>query len=240
MLVAMDEELTDRMDAHAREEKPPVSVAEQAYAEIQRMIVTGELSAYELISENDLARRTGCGRTPVREALQRLRFEGFVDILPRRGIMVTPVDITRQLDLLETRRPLEELMVTLAASRASESQRGQMRELADELEAAIANRDRDRYLAINQAIHVIEAEAAQNRYLKSQIGVLHALSRRFWYSSIADTDSFSRAAVHHAATLRAIADGDEDRARMACSRLLELLQNVSRKAIEDRVRGDGR
>lgn len=216
-------------------EDAPVSSAERAYSEIQRMIVTGELTAYELLSENDLTRRTNCGRTPVREALQRLKFEGFVAILPRRGIMVTPVDITRQLELLETRRPLEELMVTLAALRASDVQRTEMRRLADELERSIAARDRDNYLTINQAIHRIEAEASQNRYLARQIDMLHGLSRRFWYSSIADTDSFARAAVHHAGTLRAIAAGDAAQARAQCQLLLDLLEDVSRKAIQDRL-----
>lgn len=213
----------------------PVSSAEMAYVAIQRMIVTGALPPYELLSESDLTRRTECGRTPVREALQRLKFEGFVTILPRRGIMVTPVDITRQLELLETRRPLEELMVTLAAQRATDSQRDEMRRLADDLEAAIAARDRERYLTINQAIHRIEAEATHNRYLLRQIDMIHGLSRRFWYSFISDTESFSGAAVHHANTLRAIAAGDDALARDQCGRLLELLEAVSKKAIQDRL-----
>lgn len=213
----------------------PTSSAEQAYAEIQRLIITGQIPAYELLSENDLTRRTGCGRTPVREALQRLKFEDFVTILPRRGIMVTPVDITRQLELLEARRPLEEMMVSLAALRATEDQRETMRRLADELEQAIAAKDRDRYLEINRAIHRIEAEATQNRYIVRQMELLHGLSRRFWYSFINDTGSFSSAAVHHARTLRAIASGEPDVARAECRALLDLLETISQKAINDRL-----
>lgn len=224
----MDEDVTAGDDQ--------TSSADRAYAEIQRLIVTGVLPAYELLSENDLTRRTGSGRTPVREALQRLKFEGFVNILPRRGVMVTPADIDRQLELLEARRPLEELMVTLAARRATEAQRDRMRQLADALERAIAARDRDRYLTINQAIHRIEAEATQNRYLLRQIEVLHGLSRRFWYFFINDTESFARAAVHHTGTLRAISDGDAERARTQCRLLLDLLESVSQRAIQDRLR----
>lgn len=224
----------------ARDVGEPASSAEIAYAAIQRMIVIGELPSYELLSESDLARRTGCGRTPVREALQRLKFEGFVTILPRRGIMVTSADITRQLELLETRRPLEDLMVTLAADRASDAQREEMRRLADELEEAIAARDRERYLTINQAIHRIEAEATHNRYLVRQIDIIHGLSRRFWYSFISDTDSFAGAAVHHAGTLRAIAAGDGASARNQCARLLDLLEAVAKKVIQERLSAGGR
>ncbi|MEM7443282.1 MAG: GntR family transcriptional regulator [Pseudomonadota bacterium] len=224
----MEDDFEDRVK---EAEKPVMSRSEQAYAAIQQMIITGELPAYELISENDLTRRTGCGRTPVREALQRLSFEGFVDVLPRRGIMVTPADINRQLELLETRRPLEELMVTLGAGRASPEQRERMRELADELERAVGEQDRTRYLEINRAIHEVEAAAASNRFLQRQIAVIHSLSRRFWYSVISDTESFAAAAHWHAQTLRAIASGDAEAARRCCHELMDLLDNASRDAI---------
>jgi DNA-binding GntR family transcriptional regulator len=223
--------MTESTDAPSR---PAESSAETAYGMIQRLIVVGELPDYSLITESELAQRTGCGRTPVREALQRLKLEGFVDVLPRRGMLVTPIDINRQLELLETRRPLEELMVSLAAVRATDDQRREMRELADQLEQAIQNEDRETYLAINRAIHALEAEAAHNRYLHRQIETIHSLSRRFWYSFIVDTESFSRAAKHHATTLRAIADGDPVAAKTACLELLDLLEDVSRRAIEIR------
>lgn len=211
------------------------SSADEAYDEIQRLIVIGALPAYELLSEGDLVRRTDCGRTPVREALQRLKFEGFVEVLPRRGVMVTPVDITRQLELLETRRPCEILMVTLAARRASDAQRERMRTLADDLEAAVAATDRDRYLELNKETHVLEAQATHNRYLIRQMTLLHSLSRQFWYSFISDTKSFSQAAELHGRILRAVADGDPAAAKTECLALLDLLEQVSRKAIEDRM-----
>jgi DNA-binding GntR family transcriptional regulator len=211
------------------------SSADEAYDEIQRLIVIGALSAYELLSEGDLVRRTGCGRTPVREALQRLKFEGFVDVLPRRGIMVTPVDITRQLELLETRRPCEVLMVSLAAHRATDAQRERMRELADELEAAVSGTDRDKYLELNKETHVLEAQATHNQFLIRQMTLLHSLSRRFWYSFIADTKSFSQAAKLHGRTLRAVADGEPVEAQAECLALLDLLEQVSRSALEDRM-----
>eukprot|EP00903_Cladosiphon_okamuranus_P000816 g814.t1 len=205
-----------------------------AYDEIQRKIVIGDLKPNELLSENELSKELGCGRTPVREALQRLKFEGFVEVLPRRGILVTPVDVSRQLDLLETRRPLELQVVKLASRRAKEEERNKMLSLADALEDAIANEDRDRYLEINKAIHLIEAEATNNPFLRSQIGMIHNLSRRFWYSFISDTKSFSEAAKHHAATLRAIAKGDEKAAQTSCEDLLEMLERVTRNAVNNR------
>ena len=70
------------------------------------MIVTRQLRPGSMISENQLSEQLGCGRTPIREALQRLKFEGFVEIHARRGVLVAPIDVVKQLELLEVRRPL--------------------------------------------------------------------------------------------------------------------------------------
>ena len=99
------------------------SLTDIPYDAIQRMIVTGTLGPHQLISESELGRELDCGRTPIREALQRLKFEGFVEVLPRRGILVTAADVNGQLELLEMRRPLEKLVVTLASRRAKPEQR---------------------------------------------------------------------------------------------------------------------
>ncbi|WP_417812493.1 GntR family transcriptional regulator [Thalassospira alkalitolerans] len=210
------------------------SLTDVAYDAIQNMIVTGELEAHQLISESELGRTLDCGRTPIREALQRLKFEGFVDVMPRRGILVTAADVTGQLDLLEMRRPLEALTVRLAARRATSQQRARMRELASEIEAAVAQGDISLYLKINKEIHTILTQSVKNRFLHNQMSVVHNLSRRFWYSFISSTDSFSLAAVHHAETLRAVANKDEDLAEKHNRDLLNLLESVTRAKIENR------
>ena len=92
-------------------EAPPGSLAEGAYRALEEMIVTRQLRPGSMLSENQLSEQLGCGRTPIREALQRLKFEGYVEIHPRRGVLVAPIDVLKQLELLEVRRPLENLVV---------------------------------------------------------------------------------------------------------------------------------
>lgn len=210
------------------------SLTDLAYERIQHMIVTRTLAPYELLSESDLARELNLGRTPVREALQRLKFEGFVEVMPRRGVLVAPIDVTRQLDLLETRRPLEEQMIRLATRRATPDERAEMVRLADGLMAAVAAGDRDSYLEFNKAIHEIEAQASHNEVLRHHMAVLHNLSRRFWFSVINDTERFRGAAVHHVRTLRAIAESDEDGAVEAANDLLDHLEATTRAAVDRR------
>ncbi|MGQ4436385.1 GntR family transcriptional regulator [Streptomyces sp. SAS_260] len=107
--------------------------ADQAYDALQSMITFQELPPGSMLSEAALMDLTGLGRTPVREALQRLARERMVEIHPNRGVFVAGTSVEAQLKLLELRRTVEELAVRLAAHRASTEQEGAMLRLADRL-----------------------------------------------------------------------------------------------------------
>ena len=86
------------------------TLTDRAYRELEEMIVTLQLAPGTVLSEQALAVRLKIGRTPIREALQRLARDGLVVIMPRRGIMVSEINLRLQLRLLEVRRELERLM----------------------------------------------------------------------------------------------------------------------------------
>lgn len=211
------------------------TLAEKAYRRIEEMIVTRQLVPGSMISESQLSVELGCGRTPIREALQRLKHEGFVEIHPRRGALVTPIDVTRQLELLEVRRPLEVLVVHLAAERASAAEREEMLALALEIEAAAVAGDRLRYLAANRSIHELRVGATKNSIVAMISGSINGLSRRFWYAYIVDTGSFVEAARLHADILKAIVSGSAAQRVDAAGALLDFLENLTRRAIERRL-----
>src|ERR1043166_7199364 len=99
------------------------TLTDRAYRELEEMIVTLQLSPGTVLSEQALAVRLKIGRTPIREALQRLSRDGLVVIMPRRGIMVSEINLRLQLRLLEVRRELERLRGALAAARATDEGR---------------------------------------------------------------------------------------------------------------------
>ena len=155
----------------ARALKPtrPETLTEQAYRLLEEQIVTLNLKPGEFVSEHALAESLAIGRTPIREALQRLRFQGYVDIHPRRGAQVSSIDILKQLELLEVRRPLEVLVSELAARRAQDQERSTMRALAVEIRRAAATADPVRYLQATRAIHEAEVAAARNSVLAASL-----------------------------------------------------------------------
>lgn len=223
------------LDVKVRPFQSAESLADGAYRRIEEMIVTRELPPGSAVSENRLSEELGCGRTPIREALLRLKHEGFVEILPSRGAWVAPIDVMKQIELLEVRRALEDLVVRRAAVRASAEERAEMGRLGAAMKAAAVDRDRKRYLDSNRAIHEIKARAARNTVLAKTMGAVNGLSRRFWYAYIEDTDSFAQAAELHDAALRPIIDGSPEEAAAAATRLLDFLESLTREAIDRRL-----
>src|SRR5580698_10214503 len=112
------------------------TLTDKAYRALEEEIVTLRIAPGTVVSEAILSRRLGVGRTPVREALQRLAREWLVVILPRRGIVVSEIDPVRQLRLLEARREIERFLARSAARRATDTQRNHFREIAAGMDRA--------------------------------------------------------------------------------------------------------
>lgn len=216
--------------------KPPStqSLSEQAYLAIEEMIVMQELPPGSMVSEAELVQQLNCGRTPVREALLRLKLEGYIDVHPRRGALVTSVDIVRQLELLEVRRPLEELVARLAARRATAEEREQCKILSEVIRNAARANDRREFYEANKAIHVFLEAATHNQALAKTVAGIHAHSRRFWYAHIGH-DHMPKAAEYHADTLDQIAKGDAEAAAKAATDLIDYLELLTRQTIERRA-----
>src|SRR5437762_14230164 len=118
------------------------SLTDCAYLDLEEMIVTLKLPPGTAVSESELSQRLRIGRTPIREALQRLARERLIVILPRRGILVSEINVKSQLRLLEVRRELERLIARSAARRATPAERERFEALARDFEKS-ARRDDD-------------------------------------------------------------------------------------------------
>lgn len=76
------------------------------YNQIKEMIIRGQIDGPS-ISENELGKQLGVSRTPIREALQKLQYEKFLQILPKRGIYIREVTIKEASDLMDVRLAIE-------------------------------------------------------------------------------------------------------------------------------------
>lgn len=210
--------------------------ADQAFLDIERMIVLQELAPGTLVSEKQLMERTGLGRTPVREALQRLARERLVEIHPNRGVLVPVASIEAQLKLLELRRTLEPFAVRLAALRATADQRRAASHLADHvLHGDLSINEFANFL---RSAHALVVDSTHNEFVEVAMAPLQGLSRRFWFGNLADpaNDLVEAARLHHG-ILTAIAAGDEDAAEAASIALNDYLFTFTYATLPQRGAG---
>jgi len=156
-----------------------VSMAEQAYRVLEQKLVALELPPGAEVSEGLLIEMTGFGRTPVREAIQRLAQQELLLVLPRKGLVVRPVSRTSMLHILETRKPLERVVVYRAALNARDAQRGELAAIARDL--AITHDSFDEFLKLDQALYNLLDQCAGNPWTSSAIRPLRSHCQRFWY-----------------------------------------------------------
>lgn len=197
--------------------------SDKAYNVIEAMIAFQELAPGAMVSEALLMETTGFGRSPVREALQRLARDRMVIIQPNRGVLVPAISADAQLKLLEVRRTLEVLAVRLASHRATTEQRESMLELATKMEDSV-----DEHIAVFGGLlkrdHELVTAATFNDFVLAAMAPLQGLSRRFWFSHMRDVPAeLQIGAQFHGAILRAICCGDETEAQAAALRLNEYL-----------------
>jgi DNA-binding GntR family transcriptional regulator len=218
----------------AKRQKPGSdhSLTDRAYSELEELIVTLQLPPGDVVSEAALSSRLGIGRTPIREALQRLARERLVTILPRRGIIVSEINIGAQLRLLEVRREIERLVARSAARRASDAERRQFAELAKAFEAAARNDDETAFMRTDRAFNELCLVAARNEYASGAMTLMHSLSRRFWFIHYREAADMPLAAKLHAAVARAVARGDGKAAATASGRLVDYIEAFTRSTVE--------
>ena len=200
-----------------------MSLAEQAYALLEEQLVTLRLRPGDLIGEKDLMDQTRLGRTPVREAIQKLAENGLLQILPRKGLMVAPLKRSELKQIVEARRVLERLMVVKAAERADSGQRQALLLLASQLDTA--GEDLDGFFKLDHRLDEILEAACNNRYLVNALSAMHSQCRRLWYLHRANLD-LPLSATLHAGLARAVAENDGSGAIRALDQIILILDQL--------------
>lgn len=222
----------DLLERLEDEDAPQASLPQRAYRLLEELIVTLQLRPGEVLSEITLASRLGIGRTPIREALQRLAREGLIVIIPRRGILVSELDVRRQLRLLELRRELERLNARNSARRASEEERDAFRRIAKGMRDAAAEEDDLSFMRFDRALNLLLCRAARNEFVTNAMSLTHGLSRRFWFQHHREVGDLALCATLHAELAAAVAAGDEKGAAAASDRLLDYVERFTRATLD--------
>ena len=186
-------------------------LSQTAYDLIRYKIVSLALPPGDVIDESALRAELGLGRTPIREALQRLSLEQLVTIIPRRGMFVTQIRLTDLQRLFEIRVPLEAQAARLAAQRGIKSHWDQMEAVLESFSTA-QNGTNESLMRHDEACHQIMYAAADNTFLTDTLTNLYTLSLRLWYFALKDMDDVRTAVEEHRTIFYALRDGKDNKA----------------------------
>jgi len=206
-------------------------LSDLAYERLEELIVTLRVKPGAVVTETELMGLASIGRTPLREAIQRLSAQGLMSALPRRGIRVNDITQAQCKTLLATRRVLDRLIASSAAHRASRQHRAALQACAAAIRKAATRNNLEAFLRADHECDLILDEAAANPFASQALAPLHIHCRRFWYTYRHDGD-LGRAAKLHTTLMTRVARGDERGAERASDGLLDYLEEFMRLTIE--------
>jgi DNA-binding GntR family transcriptional regulator len=188
------------------------SLADRAYLRLREEIIRVALSPGTVLREDELTQRLGVGRTPIREAVQRLHRDGFVTVIPRRGTLVSEINITDLAAIYEVRLHLESWEAGLAAQRMTDQEREEARSLIGELDDLQPDDGHEPLLVLDRRIHRFVYACGKNDYLVETLDRYHNLSLRIIHFAMkrypALTPSLDQVVHDQRTLLTALCDGD--------------------------------
>ncbi len=188
----------------------PGPLRERVYEALLELITTRSLRPGQHLVESELAGHLGVSRQPVREALQRLNTEGWVDLRPAQGAFVHEPTEDEADQLLTVRTLLEAEAARLAAANAGTSSITALEELCTRGEQAVTDGDVDLVVATNAAFHAKVMELAGNPVLAELAGQVDRRVR--WYYTPVARQRGRQSWIEHRELIAAIAARDEPRA----------------------------
>jgi len=172
-----------------------------------------------VVEEARLREELEIGRTPIREALQRLALENLVKSIPHRGTFVTDVNITDLARITEVRVVLEAHAARLAAERIAPADRAGIQ---------------DELMRLDQRIHRQIYRAARNSFLENTLERYMNLSLRLWYLVVDQEVRLREAVAEHVELLKAVLAGDASRAEDSMRRHVTGFEREIRRVLVER------
>lgn len=189
---------------------------------LQKDILTGKLKPGQKLTEQELCKRYGVSRTPVREALRQLETDGLVENILNRGAFVIGMTEQDYKDMFELRKAYEVQAVKWAIERITEEEMERLEETFEFMEFYTLRNDVDKMLTINSGFHQVIYEASHNRMLKKLLSSYQNYLKYKGLESAYDDDYLSTVLEEHRAIFKAFKDKDIKAGAQAMERHIQL------------------
>ncbi|AUX76121.1 MULTISPECIES: GntR family transcriptional regulator [Sinorhizobium] len=201
---------------------PSQSQAHLAYLALERLIVTLKLKPGTLVTERQLLELANHGRTPVREAIQKLAWQGLIEVRPRVGLEISRIRPDDRIHVMQTRQQLEPVAAALVAEHASADARREMSDCRRQMLDCAAHGDLEGFLVADKMFDEVMEEACPNRFLTAALSPLQTHARRIWFAS-ASPEKMKGSVERHVKVMHAIEAADAAGASASMSQLMDYL-----------------
>jgi DNA-binding GntR family transcriptional regulator len=206
----------------------PSRESDRIEKELRQLILTLELEPGLAISEASLTKRFSWGRTPLREAFQRLSEQSLLQVIPRHGVVVTPLSVFEFVEVMDAMAMVIGPAASLACKNLAEDE---LLLLAKTIEQSRIYASESDFLAVatqDYEFHRLLAIATRNRYLSRYLLHLHQIATRFNLASWKRDTSAEFSLSEHQMILTALQQHDEAGARRM---MLEHIENARNRVM---------
>jgi DNA-binding GntR family transcriptional regulator len=193
-----------------------------AYLALEHLVVTLALKPGALVTEKQLIELAGHGRTPVREAIQKLAWQGLILVKPRVGLQIAEIRPDDHANVMQVRRELEPIAAALVAEHADSEQRTRLLDCARLMSDCAISGDLVGFFAADKAFDEILEDACPNGFITAALAPVQTHSRRLWYSN-ATPERMDRSISLHVSVIRAIQQANVEEASRAMASLIDYL-----------------
>jgi len=206
----------------------PTRESDRIEAELRDKILTLEIEPGMALSEASLIKRYGWGRTPLREAFQRLAEQSLLQTVPHHGVVVTPLSVFEFVEVMEAMAMVIAPAISLASKRLSDDDLNQLESTLQISQVATANADFVTVAHQDYKFHHILANATGNRYLCRHLIHLHQVATRFNLASWKRDSNAELSLKEHSKIVAALRQHDELKARKV---MLEHIENARNRVM---------
>lgn len=189
----------------------PISLQSKVFDALEDGIISGRYAAGASISELAISRELSVSRTPVREALHRLKEEGLVELIPNKGAVVIGVSTEDLVDIYKIRMRLEGLAASLAAEKMTDGEKSSLAENVELQRFYVSKNNAEKVKELDTEFHELIYAGCKSRTIMRTLSELHNSTKLYRKISLSAADRIGRSVEEHSAICRAICEGDAEK-----------------------------
>jgi DNA-binding GntR family transcriptional regulator len=206
----------------------PLRVSDRVEKELRQLILTLQIEPGLAVSEANLMKRYGWGRTPLREAFQRLAEQSLLQIIPHHGVVITPLTVFEFVEVMDAMAMVIGPAASLACRNLTVDELSQLEQTIEKSRMAAANNDFVEIATQDYDFHRLLAIATRNRYLCQHLLHLHQVATRFNLASWNRDANAEFSLNEHWRIFTALDQHDESVAR---TMMLEHIENARQRVM---------